>query len=156
MLLIGAGTAAAAAALFGYARYRSGMADAERGWQAIASRTPAPARRFDIAMLDGQPEIARRYFAHAIAPGTPLASTVELEMRGTFLLGDKGKHSSYAMHARQILRPPFEFVWMPRLSSGLMSISGSDALVGGEAWTRFWLMRLVPVANVSSSPDMLR
>ena len=121
-------------------------------------RAPGPGSdaTYDPAMVADQPEIARRYFTHAIAPGTPLTSVVELEMRGTFLLGDKAKHQRYAMTARQVLRPPFEFVWMPKLTSGPMSISGSDGLVDGRAWTRFWLMGMVPVANAATSPDMVR
>jgi hypothetical protein len=37
-----------------------------------------------------------------------------------------------------------------------MRLSGSDALVAGSAWTRFWLHSLIPVANTKSSPDLLR
>jgi hypothetical protein len=37
-----------------------------------------------------------------------------------------------------------------------LRISGSDALVAGSAWTRFWLFGLIPVANARSSPDLLR
>ncbi len=149
LLLIGASG-------FAYANYRKDMAEAEKAWRAIASRPSSPAVRFDPATVADQPEIARRYFSHAIAPGTPFATRVELHMRGTFLLGDKGKHQTYSMVARQILRPPFEFVWTPVLKSGGMTVSGSDALVGGRAWTDFWLMRLIPVANVDSSEDMVR
>jgi hypothetical protein len=145
------GTAAAA-----YVSHRTRMAEAEEAWRAIASRPALPPTRFDPAMVADQPEIARRYFAHAIAAGTPLADHAELEMSGTFLLGDKADHQSYAMTARQILRPPSEFVWVPLLKSSAMIVSGSDGLADGEAWTRFWLMRLVPVANVGTSPDMVR
>jgi hypothetical protein len=145
-----------AAAGAGFLHHRSGMADADRAWRDIAARTSAASQRFDPVMVADQPEIARRYFMHAIAPGTALASTIELEMRGTFLLGDKESHQTYAMSARQILRPPFEFVWIPEMTSGLMTITGSDALVAEQAWTRFWLMGLVPVANVGTSPDVLR
>ena len=77
-------------------------------------------------------------------------------MQGTFLLGDKARHQRYTMTARQILRPPFEFVWLAKLKSGAMTITGSDALANGQAWTRFWLMGLVPVANVGTSQDMVR
>jgi hypothetical protein len=149
-LLVGGVLAAA------YMNHRSGMATAERAWHRISSGISPPTQRFSQGMLEGQPEIARRYFAHAIADGTPLPSTVELEMRGTFLLGDKRKYQTYSMHARQILRPPYEFVWMPTLRSGLMSITGSDGLVSGRAWTRLWLLKLIPVANVRTSPDMVR
>jgi hypothetical protein len=138
-----------------YARYRRATRDAEEAWRSIASRA-GPSGVFDPSTLADLPEIAQRYFRCAIAPGTPLAGTVELEMDGTFLLGDAQTHRSFRMTARQILRPPFEFVWMPRLSSGPMRITGSDALVDGTAWTCFFLAGIVPVADVRSSPDLVR
>jgi hypothetical protein len=122
----------------------------------LRSSASQPAGRFDPQTIAHLPEIAQRYLRHAIAPGTPLYSVVELEMQGTFLLGDKNKFQSCDMAARQVLRPPGQFVWVPRLRSSFMTITGSDGLVEGEAWTRFWLMGLVPVANVASSPDVIR
>ena len=139
-----------------YLNYRAGIGEAERAVAAVLGRAGAPPAVFDLALVADQPEIARRYFAHAIAPGTPLASAVTLQMRGTFLLGDLQHHQRYRMTAQQILRPPFEFVWMPVLTSGVMTITGSDALVAERAWTRFWLAGLVPVANEQTSSDMLR
>lgn len=155
---IGIGTAilAGGGLAFGYGAYRSAMGEAEDAYARLAARPDPPARRFDPAMVSELPEVAQRYFGHAIAPGTPLYSVAELEMKGTFLLGDKDDHQSYQMEARQVLRPPAEFVWMPRLRSGAMTITGSDALVGGQAWTRFWLLGLLPVANAGSFPDMVR
>jgi hypothetical protein len=132
------------------------MADAEDAWAHITSGATHNEDTYSPAMVADLPEIAQRYFNHAIAPGTPLKSTVELDMAGTFLLGEKDSYHTYTMEARQILHPPSEFVWIPRLRSGAMRISGSDALVSGEAWTRFWLLGLVPVANALSSPDHVR
>ncbi|HEY0112978.1 MAG TPA: DUF6544 family protein [Allosphingosinicella sp.] len=140
----------------GYRRARASLADAEAAWQKIAAASRPASAAFHPDMVAELPEIARRYFAHAIAPGTPLRTTVELEMRGTFLLGDRSGYQSYAMTARQILAPPKAFVWIPQMRSGAMRISGSDALVGTEAWTRFWLLGVIPVANARSSPDLLR
>jgi hypothetical protein len=155
---IGIGTAilAGGGLAFGYSAYRSASGEMEDAYARLAGRPNLPTRRFDPAIVSELPEVAQRYFRHAIAPGTPLYSVAELEMEGTFLLGDKDDHQSYSMEARQVLRPPAEFVWMPRLRSGAMTITGSDALVGGQAWTRFWLLGLLPIANVSSSPDMVR
>lgn len=147
---------AAGVAAGSYWGYRNAAAEAERAWREIASRRSPPGPGFDPATLDHEPEIARRYFAHAIAPGTPLSTVVELDMRGTFLLGDRRSHQTYSMTARQILRPPFEFLWIPRLRSGAITIAGSDALVDGRAWTRFWLAGLVPVASEGTSSDMVR
>jgi hypothetical protein len=153
---IGVALALAAGAALAVRSYRSAMAEADAVWRQIERQASASSSAFAPTMVADQPEVARRYFAHAIAPGTPLRTTVELDMRGTFLLGDKDGYQSYKMAARQILRPPNSFVWLPRLNSGVMSISGSDALFGGSAWTRFWLMQILPVANERGSPDLVR
>jgi hypothetical protein len=146
----------AGGAAFAFSRYRKAMREAEAAWGDIASRARQSTSAFDPPLVASLPEIAQRYFNHAIAPGTPLRTTVELEMRGTFLLGSKSEYQTYRMAARQILAPPSEFIWIPRMTSGLMRISGSDALIAGSAWTRFWLMALIPVANQRGSPDLIR
>jgi hypothetical protein len=153
---IGVPLALGGASIAGFLNHRNGAAEAEAAAKRVLGRADSPSVPFRLSMVDGQPEIARRYFAHAIAPGTPLRTSVELEMRGTFLLGDKRSFQRFDMTARQVLRPPFEFVWMPRLTSRFMTISGSDALVEDRGWTRFWAAGLVPVANVGTSPDMVR
>jgi len=156
LMALPAALALAGGAAFAYGSYRSAMREADAAWRDIASRPRPPPSLFEPAMVSGLPEIAQRYFRRAIAPGTPLRTTVELEMRGTFLLGDKSRYQTYEMTARQILAPPSEFVWLPHMKSGPMRITGSDGLVAGAPWTRFWLMGLLPVANERASPDMQR
>ena len=151
-----AAVAVAAGAALSFASCRRAHRAAERTWRDIASRARRPTKAFDPAMVEGLPKIARRYFTHAIAPGTPLSTTAELKMEGIFLLGSKDEHRRFRMTARQILAPPTDFVWMPRMQGGPLRISGSDALVAGSAWTRFWLNGLVPVANARSSPNLIR
>ena len=154
---LGALATAGGAVVMGYGACRSAMREANDAYSRLAGQpAAAPAVRFHPDMVASLPEIARRYFHHAIAVGTPLYSGVELEMRGRFLLGDKSKFQTYAMTARQALRAPDQFVWLPRLRSGALTITGSDALVDGEAWTRFWLFSLVPVANEHTSADLVR
>jgi hypothetical protein len=142
--------------LAGYLSCRWRMRQARRAYsRLIRSVTPSTVR-FDPSQVENAPEIARRYFFHAIAPGTPLYSAVELEMSGTFLLGNKDRYQSYTMEAKQVLRAPGEFVWLPKLRSGALSITGSDALVAEEAWTRFWLLGAIPVAQERTSSDLVR
>jgi hypothetical protein len=157
-MALGVGTLllTAGAAAIGYYSYRSAMSEAREAYNRVAAATDAPPGRFDPKQITRLPKIAQRYFRHAIAPGTPLFSAVELEMEGTFLLGDKSKYQTYAMSARQALRSPDQFVWMPRMRSGVLTITGSDGHVQSEAWTRFWLLGLVPVAQDRSSPDLVR
>ena len=107
-------------------------------------------------MVSDLPEVAQRYFNYAIRPGTPLHTTVQLQMEGKFLLGDRQEYQAYDMTAHQVLAPPSEFVWVPSMRSGLMRITGSDALVQEEGWTRFWINSLVPVVNQGASPDLNR
>jgi len=59
---------------------------------------------FTEDMVSDLPAPARRYLSHAIRPGTPLASSVGLEMRGTMRL--KSGQEWMPMKARQILAPP--------------------------------------------------
>jgi len=146
----------AGGALAAHLLYRSSMSEAETALADLAARPRAAVGTFAESMLVGLPDVAQRYFRHAIAPGTSLHTTVLLQMEGVFLLGDVDNFTSYAMQARQILSPPSEFVWIPNMASGLMRIDGSDALVNGAGWTRFWINGLLPVANVRTSPDLVR
>lgn len=150
--LLAAGFGLAGAGAFAArCRFAAQLASAEQAAEAIKARSSA-APAYAPAMLKGLPDLAARYFRHAIAPGTPLSTTVELQLSGTFLLG----RLRFAMNSRELLRAPHDFVWLPELRSGPIRMSGSDGLVNGEAWTRFWLNRLLPVAQVRHSPDMLR
>ena len=136
--------------------YRQAMNATDRAWATLAEADADDDRVFDLSMVANLPEVAQRYFTHAIRPGTRLRTTAVLEMKGRFLLGSKDEYQSYDMQARQILAPPYQFVWKPSLASGIVTITGSDALVAGQAWTRFWINGLVPVANGQTSPDLLR
>jgi hypothetical protein len=60
------------------------------------------------------------------------------------------------MRARQILAGPRGFVWMLATGSRLMRMTGSDGYADGEAWTRFWLPNLLPVARASGTTDFAR
>src|SRR5690606_2566274 len=115
------------AVVVAFGLYRSASTEANAAFADVQARAKQASGPFDPAMVAGLPEIAQRYFAHAIAPGTPLSTAVRLEMEGTFLLGDAKQFQTYSMLARQVLAPPSEFVWVPEMKSGLMEISGSDA-----------------------------
>lgn len=134
---------------------KDAAAHAECAYRHLASSS-GPHTTFSLEQVAHLPEIAQRYFRHSIAPGTPLYSAVELEMEGTFLLDEKRGQRSLQMLARQVLRTPDQFVWLPEMRSGLITISGSDGLYEGQAWTRFWLLGLVPVAQAKTSRDLVR
>jgi hypothetical protein len=154
LLRLAAGTAGLGVLAAGSIR----LADARRAeaaWTHLAGLASSPAH-FDPSMVQHLPDPARRWFLHALAPGTPLHRVAEIEMEGQLGLGDAASPRYLPMRARQILAPPHGFVWMPRMGEWPMPISGSDGYAQGRAWTRFWLLGLVPIARAAETPDLAR
>lgn len=108
------------------------------------------AETFDPAAIVGLPEPARRWLGHAIAPGTPLWSSVELTMHGQIKLG---RWRSFT--ARQVLTPPDGYIWAARTRLAGLPVTGYDRLGSGGGEMRWRLMRLIPVLN-ESGPDVTR
>lgn len=137
--------------------HRCDLTATERAWAALEQAQDAAPRRYDPQMVAALPPVAQRYFARAIAPGTPLRRSVTLEMAGGFTLKD----APLPMQARQILCPPDRgFVWKARIGSGLLRFAGSDGYLSqGDkvtSWTRFWLSGVLPLARIGGGPDHAR
>ncbi len=113
---------------------------------------PAHPARFSLAMVADLPEPARRYFAFAIAEGTPLYTVAQIEMEGQFSLGTNEAPNYMDMIATQVLAAPNGFVWKMSGGLGLAAMSGSDS----GRWTRFWFAGLAPVARFGGDPDHAR
>jgi hypothetical protein len=107
----------------------------------------APAGTFTTAELDGLPGPARHHLATAIAPGTPLATSARLRMRGSIKVG-----RWLPFRARQVLNPHQGFVWVAR-AAGV--IGGSDRYVDGVGGMDWKLAGLVTVAH-GDGPDVSR
>jgi hypothetical protein len=136
--------------------YRQQQEEAEAAWRAIAARAPVAPPRYDPAMVADLPEIARRYFNHAIAPGTPLSRTVELRMEGQFRLGDRAKSRTFEMRAHQLLAAPSDYIWNVDMQAGPIRISGSDGRYNSHAWMRMWMFRAIPLVQVAATEDLDR
>lgn len=129
---------------------------ADKIWRQLASTASVDPPPFKPAMLEGLPEPAIRYFTYTIRPGTPLNQVAEIDMHGEFGLGNQQAPNYLPMRATQILAPPMGFVWRMKAGKGLMRISGSDAGAGGESWTRFWVLGILPVARAGFDGDHAR
>ena len=132
-------------------------AQAARVWAALEAGREAEPPRYDPAMVADLPEVAQRYFARAIEPGTPLHRMVRLEMEGSFIMNG----NELPMTARQILAPPAQgFVWQADIGAGLMRFGGSDGYhrdgAREESWTKFWLHGLIPLARIGGTEDHAR
>jgi hypothetical protein len=147
-------TAAITLALWAHARDQRQVAEI---WDRLESARESDPSHYDPAMVADLPEIAQRYFARAITPGTPLHRVVRLEMNGRFILNG----NDLPMTAQQILAPPaVGFVWQAEIGSGLMRFAGSDGYHRAEeretSWTKFWLHGLIPLARIGDNPDHAR
>jgi uncharacterized protein DUF6544 len=102
---------------------------------------------FGDAELDGLPEPARRHLTRTIAPGTPLAVSARLRMRGRIKVG-----RWLPFRAREVLSPHHGFVWAAR-AAGV--IAGSDRYVDGAGGVHWKLAGVLTVAH-AEGPDVSR
>ena len=107
---------------------------------------PEPAK-FSAAELAGLPEPVQRHLAQAITPGTALATSARLRMRGHIKVG-----RWLPFRARQLLNPHLGFVWVAR-AAGV--IAGSDRYVDGNGGLDWKLLSLLTVAH-AEGPDVSR
>lgn len=106
---------------------------------------------FDPAKLAGLPEPARRYLAHAIAPGALVATAVRLRMQGEIKLKD----TWYPFVAEQVIRWGRGFVWRARATMKGLPVTGSDRWIDGEGAMRWKMLGLIPVMT-GDGPDISR
>lgn len=106
---------------------------------------------FTKDMVAELPAPVQRYFLHSIAPSTPLASSVNLEMSGNFRLGQDKPW--LPMQAKQIISEQ-GFVWKAAIGRSLFQMVGADYYANKSARTRFsW--GLIGLVN-AHSPDIAR
>jgi hypothetical protein len=108
---------------------------------------PPESARFGAAELEGLPEPVQRHLAQAIAPGTPLATSARLRMRGHIKVG-----RWLPFRAHQLLNPHNGFVWTAR-AAGI--IAGSDRYLDGDGGLDWKLLGLLTVAH-AEGPDVSR
>lgn len=120
--------------------------EVEKIWRSLEV-VPA-ANRFTQDMVAELPTSVQRYFLHAIAPGTPVATAVSLEMSGSFRMAqDK---SWIPMQAKEIISRLKGFVWKPRIGRGLGQFVGTDYYANKSGRMRFFLWGIIPLVNAHS------
>ena len=105
---------------------------------------PATHRRSSADTVGGLPEPARRWLTHAIAPGTPLWSSVVLTMRGQIRLGSWRRFT-----AREVLAPSRGFIWAATARIAGLPLTGFDRHTAGVGQMRWSLFGLLPVVRAS-------
>ncbi|MBH8551746.1 hypothetical protein I8751_05015 [Nostocaceae cyanobacterium CENA357] len=123
----------------------------DRIWRSLESSPTGD--RFTEDMVAELPPPVQRYFLHSIAPGTPLASSVSLEMSGSFRMAQDKPW--IPMRAKQITSALKGFVWKAVIGSGLFKFMGADYYANKSGQMRFALWGLIPLVNVQN-PDITR
>lgn len=112
---------------------------------------PRNRRAFEPAAISHLPRPVQQYLTHAIAPNTPLASAVRLEMVGAIQLGGKWR----PFEAEQVIRWDRGLIWQAEVKMGLLTIRGSDRFVDGEGAMCWRLWGLIPIVS-ARGPDISR
>ena len=118
-------------------------------WAQLCAPVPDPPA-FDPAMIAGEAEPVRRYLSHAIAPGTPLWQSAELEMVGHIKIGSWRRFT-----ATQVVAPSRGYVWAATARLFGVPVVGYDRLSGGTGEMRWRLLDVVPVVS-TDGPDTTR
>ncbi len=88
-------------------------------------------------MVAELPAPVQRYFLHAIALQTPLASSVSLKMSGNFRLSQDKPW--LPMKAQEIISASKGFVWKAAIGNSLLQMRGGDYYINNLGRMRFSL-----------------
>jgi hypothetical protein len=125
-------------------------------WKDLRLKGANSKLRFNSVLLDGLPDVVRRYFQFTIKPNATLHAVAEISISGEFGLGDSNKHKYFPMRAHQLLAPPYGLVWKVVAGKGLSKIVGSDGIDCDHSWTRFWVWGILPLVRAGENEDHLR
>ncbi len=102
---------------------------------------------FREELLEGLPEAARRYFRHAIQPGTPIANHLQWRYSGRLRPADNLPWLDLV--ARQIIVRERGFVWRARAALGPLSVTANDSYLDGEGHMHIALFSTLPLIDAS-------
>lgn len=119
----------------------------DRTLEQLWDDAPPRGEHFDPSSVSALPAPAQRYLKSAIAPGTPAAYVVRLEMHGEIKLGDAWS----PFEAEQVMHAARGFVWKARVRMKGLPVRGSDRWVDGVGALDWRLLGIVPVVRDSSA-----
>jgi hypothetical protein len=126
------------------------MNNAKTELEALWRSAPAGGPAFDPRDYAHLPAPVQRYLAHAIAPGTALASAVRLRMHGSIKIT-----RWRPFKAEQVIVRGRGMIWRASVRMLGMTIRGFDRLVDGEGAMRWNALGVIPVMR-ASGPDIAR
>lgn len=107
-------------------------------------------KQFLPHQLIALPETAQRYLQSAIAPKTPLATSVHFKMHGELKL-----KTWCPFTAEQVIRFPEGFIWKATVRMRGLPIRGFDRVLDGEGSMQWKLLGVLPIIQ-ESGQDLTR
>jgi hypothetical protein len=101
---------------------------------------------FDPASLVDLPEPVSRYLNHAIAPDTPLANAVRLQMHGEIKV-----RAWTPFQAEQVIHAERGMIWSAKSRVNGLPVRGADRLVDGEGSMDWRLFGIFPLMTASGN-----
>lgn len=97
--------------------------------------TPPATETFTTAAIADLPEPVQRYFLHAIQPGTPLVSSVQVKVNGSFKL----QQTWMPMQGEEMITTS-GFLWRAKIGTGLKQFFVSDRYISkvGQVYVTLW------------------
>ena len=95
------------------------------------------------------PDVARRYFLHAIRPGTPLARSVHLTQSA--VMKPRPDAEFVGLTADQILTLHAGFLWNAACRMGPLSVQVVDHYTQNEGAVRVTALGLIPIETATGS-----
>lgn len=153
LMVVAAGTVAAAAVLYGRHRWEAAGADLRARLE--ESRTPPSPATYSSAELDGLPPPVRRYVRTVLEEGQPMVASARITHRGEFNLDGSGERwVRFRSDQWSVTRRP-GFVWDARMRVAPgVSVFVHDAYVAGRGVLRARLLGLVPVMEPPATPEL--
>ena len=145
--------AVAAAVVYGARRWNAGTRELRARLE--AARMPVEPQVVSFRELEGLPAPVQRYFRTVLKEGQPMVSSVLVQHRGTFNMGETSEQwKPFTSDQRVIARRP-GFDWDARVAMmpGL-SVRVHDAYVAGEGILHAALLGLFSVVNLRGTREV--
>jgi len=126
------------------------MFDKSLDLDTLWERAPRAERSFDPQQVAHLPPLVQSYFAHAIAPGAPLAGAVRLRMHGAIKL-----RRWHRFKAVQVVTRDAAMIWRASVRMRIASVHGYDRFVDGRGSMKWRLFGIVPVV-LAEGADVTR
>jgi hypothetical protein len=118
----------------------------DRGHDGVPGPIGEVTSRFDPALVAGLDEPVRRFFAHAIAPGTPVPESVRIRMHGSVDVGRWVPFTAEQETARD------RFAWRARVGIGpITAVRVLDRFAEGTGLMDVRLLGRVPVVHADDA-----